>query len=255
MGMFKPDLHPDLQLRRTAGLFDHFMRGYAPGATGIWNETETGGGASVSLSDSDGGVLSLATGATQNNEACLFTPLKLWTFVANKPMIAQCGFYYTEAATNAAGIVFGFASSWTNILADTTYALPTTLSGALIYKKPTETLWSAFASVGTTQSSQQSNMACQNAGNMQEFIIQVMPNANSNIEVTFWQGPLGIGASDGVVPMKPNVTSMARMQPIKFEIAYASAAAMQLGLFVKASGSNSETVHLDYIGAELLSVP
>ncbi len=55
--------------------------------------------------------------------------------------------------------------------------------------------------------------------------------------------------------MLPNVTSMARQQAIKFYISYTSAAAMQLGIFVKASGSNSEVVSLDFAGAEFLSIP
>ena len=253
MGLFKPDIHDGLIKARTMPVFDHFTS-YTD--TQLWTSVATGGGASVANNDGDGGILTLTTGATLNNEAATKTTRKLFTFVANKPMLFQCGLKYTEANTDDAGIVLGFASSWTNILADTTFALPSTLSGALIYKKPGDTLWSAFGSVGTTQSYQQSLAPCQGAGIMQYFQIQAIPDPNGQIELTFWQGMYGIGAtSPYYTPMLPNVTSIARMQQIKFFLTYTSAAAMQIGVFVKASGSNSEVVYLDYAGAEFLSIP
>ncbi len=255
MGLLKADVHDALTKSRTDGIFDHFN--FYETAK-IWTSITTGSGATVAAGDADGGILLVTTGGTTNNEAGFKSTNKLFTFVANKPMLCQIGFSYTEAHVDDAGIAFGLASSWTNILADTTFALPSSLSGALIYKKPNDTLWSAFASVGTTQSTQQSIQACQNAGQMQYFYIQCTPDYAGMIEVAFWQGPYGIpssGASGTYLPMLPNVTSMARQQQIKFYISYASAAAMQLGFFVKASGSNSEVVSVDYIGSEFLSIP
>ena len=234
-------------------VFDHFTN-YT--TAGLWTTTATGGGATVAAGDADGGILTLTTGATLNNEAAVTSTNKLLTFVADKPSIFQCDLHYTEAATNAAGIVLGFASSWTNILADTTFALPSSLSAALIYKKPTDTYWSAFGSVGTTQSSQLSLSPCQNAGINQRFYIQCMMNAASQVEITFMQGGYGESAGNpGYTDMLPSVTTMARMQPIKFFIPYASAAAMKIGVFAKASGSNSEVISIDYIATEFLSIP
>lgn len=253
MGMEKVQIHDPLLKWQTSGVFDHF-NSYTN--TQLWTSVANGSGASVANNDGDGGILTLTTGATINNESAVKSTRANWTFVANKPLVFQCGFKYTEAATNAAGIVVGFASSWTNILADTTFALPSSLSGALIYKKPTDTYWSAFGSVGTTQYSQLSVSPCQNAGIAQNFMIQMMLNQNSQVEITFWQGPVGISSSAPFYnPMYPSVTSIARQQAIKFFIPYASAAAMQMGVFVKASGSNSEVVSLDYLASEFLSIP
>lgn len=253
MGLLKPDVHDGLEKFRTMPIFDHFTS-YASG--GLWTSITTGSGATVAAGDGDGGILTVTTGATLNNEAGFKSTNKLATFVANKGMWAQYAFKYTEANTDDAGIVMGWASSWTNILADTTFALPTTLSGALIYKKPNDTLWSGFGSVSTTQSSQQSIATCQQAAITQVMSIQAIPDPGGMIEITFWAGPYGVsGGTPGYTPMLPNVTSMARQQPIKFFISYASAAAMQFGFFVKAGGSNSEVVSVDMVGGEFLSIP
>jgi hypothetical protein len=178
----------------------------------------------------------------------------LFTFLTQQPQVAMCCLNYTEANVNECGIAFGFASSWTHILADTTYALPTSLSGALIYKQPGSLNWNVWGSVGTTQSNQQITTLSQAAALPQQLIINAMMDVAGNVELTFAVGPVGTGNS-GVLPAMPSVTNMARMQQTKFIIPYASAAAMQLGCFVKAGSSSSEVVNLDCIGAEILSVP
>ncbi len=252
MGMNKVELHNALQLRRTMGIFDHFPS-YT--STQLW--TSGGSGGTVANSDGDGGLLTLTTGAVADQDAIVSTTRKLFTFVAGKPMLYQTGFKYTEANTDDAGIVFGFASSFTDILVDATYALATPLSAACIYKKPGETYWSCFSSVGATQYTTQSTVPCQSAGVIQEFCINVAIQG-SNIEVTFWGGAFGptavTGGPAGFIAMVPNVTSMARQQPIKHVIPYSGAAAMQCGQSIKASSANSEVAYVDYIGAEFLSM-
>lgn len=255
MGMNKPDIHPALQLRRTAELFDHFNQGYVSGSGHLWTSAGTGG--TVANNDGDGGILTLTTGAVADQDAIVATTRKNFTFVAGKPMVYQIGLKYTEANTDDAGIVFGFASSFTDILVDATYALASPLSAACIYKKPGDTKWSCFTSVGSTQKTDQSIVPCQGAGVIQEFCIQVMVQGD-NIEVTFWGGVSGppaiTGGPLGYIPMVPNVTTMARQQPIKHVIAYSGAAAMGVGASVKASSANSEVVSVDYIGSEFLSI-
>lgn len=248
MGMNKPDIHNSLELRRTSGIFDHF-NSYTD--TQLW--TAGGSGGTVANSDGDGGILTLTTGAAQDQDAIVRTTRKLYTFVSGKPMLFQIGLSYTEANTNQAGIFVGFASSFTDILTDTTYALPASISACGIFKKPGDILWSAFTSVGTTQYTTQSKTSCIQAGLPQELVIQVML-AGSNLEATFWAGGFGATAS-GRVPMLPNVTTMAAMQPIKHVIAYSGAVAMYAGASVKAGSSSSEVVSVDYLGTEFLSMP
>ena len=256
MGMTKPDQLQSIDIYRSMGIFDHFADGFSASSSGKWNTTATGSGASIANNDGAGGILTLTTGATINNEACVFTPKKIFQFLSVQPQFALCSFYYTEGNVNQAGIAFGLASSWSHILADTTFALPSTLSGALIYKKPGDTLWSAWGSVGTTQSNQQSLSITQLAGIPQYFVIYAMMDQASNVELTFQQLPIGYTAPQGSGPwMLPNTTGMSRMQPIKFYIPYASALGMQLGLFVKSGDGTSEVVSLDCIGGGFLSIP
>lgn len=249
---------------RTMDIFDHFSGGFAPGSTAKWQTGTTGGSSSVSLSTTlTGGQLVLTAGATQNYEAWLYTPVTLFEFAASQPQIAMCCLNYTEGNVNLAGIAFGFASSWTHILADTTYALPSSYSGALIYKVPGATTWSCAGSVGTTQFNQTCNNNTQNAAIPQLLAIQAMIDANSDVELTFWAGAVGYAGSGtpgpnySYTPMYPNTTSMAKQQQQKFFIPYASAAAMQLGIFLKSGdpGGTAETLYLDCIGGDFLSVP
>ena len=125
MGLAKVDTHDARIKYRTMEVWDHFGSGFAASSTGKWNTITTGSGASVSQSAGGaGGILTLVTGATQNNEAAVYTPIANFIFDANQAQTAFCDFYYTEGSVNQAGIVFGLASSWTHILADTTFALP-----------------------------------------------------------------------------------------------------------------------------------
>lgn len=256
MGMNKPDIHNALQLRRTALVFDHFNE-YVSGSGHLW--TSGGSGGTVANNDGDGGILTLTTGAVQDQDAFVASTRKNWTFVSGKPLIFQIGCSYTEANTNKAGIYLGMASSFVDVLVDTTYVLASPLSGVGIYKKPGDTLWTCFTSIGSTQYATQSTAPCQLAGIMQEFIIQVMV-VGTSIEVTFFTGGMPAatitgGGGTGLAPMIPNVTTMARQQPIKHVVAYSGAAAMSMGASIKAGSGSSEVLSVDYIGSEFLSIP
>lgn len=256
MGMNKIDVLDELMKRRTSSVFDHFNE-YVSGTGHLWTSAVSGG--TVANNDGDGGILTLTTGAVADQDAAVVSTRKNWTFVADKPMLFQVGLRYTEANTDDAAIFAGFASSFTDILADATYLPPTNISACGIYKRAGGTLWRGFTSVGTTQTDTESRSSCIQAAIIQELYIYVAI-VGSNLEATFWAGGPGPatitgGGSLGRTPMMPNVTTMARMQPIKHVIAYASAAAMNIGVYVKASSGNSEVVSVDYIGAHLLSIP
>jgi len=259
-GLIKPDTNDAMHKFRTAFIYDHFMEGFSSSATGKWVTTgTTGSGASVAINTAApaGGKLTFTTGATQNNIAQMQSAYSVFQFLSNQPQQCICNLAYTEGNVNLAGIAFGFASSWTNILANTTYALPTTLSGALIYKIPGGTYWNVFGSVGTTQYTQLTTAICQNAGTPQNMAIYAMMDSASNVELTFEVYGAGNTATPQAPWAYPSTLGMSRYQIAKFYIPYASAAAMQLGLFVISGdpGGTSEVVNLDLIGGGILSIP
>jgi len=255
MGMNKPDIHDQLRFRRTDLIFDHFNN-YTSGQ--LW----TSGGASgtVANNDGDGGILTLTTGAVQSQSAWVATTRNNWTFVAGKPMLFQTAINYTEAATNQAAIFVGWAVTMNGILTNVTGVPNANTSACGIYKRPGETLWRAFSSVGTTQNDTQSKTSTLAPGITQELGIMVMINANSQLEATFFTGGMGPptttgGGPLGQKPMLNNVTGMSGLQPIKHYVSITGAAAMQLGVYVLAGSGSSEVVSVDYISAEHLAIP
>jgi len=254
MGMNKPDIHDSLMLRRTSGVFDHFNN-YTDG--GLW--TKGGINGTVTNADGNGGLLTLTTLATQSNTAFVATTRKNWQFVAGQPLIFQTAISYTEANVNQAGIFVGFASAFTGILTAITGVPLNPCSACGIFKKPGDTLWSAFTSVGATQLITQSGTSCIAAGLVQELKLQVMITG-TNLEATFWAGTPGPGAVTGGAPsgetlMYPNASNMSRMQPIKHVIPIASAAAMYFGANLLAGSASSEVMLVDYLGTEFLAIP
>jgi len=255
MGKNNLDVHDELQKRRTALVFDHF-ESYVDAQ--LW--TKGGDAGTVANSDGDGGILTMTTGAGADQDAFVATTRKNWTFLAGKPMTFQCGFRYSEANTDQACIFAGFCSgAFNTILTDNTYVLLTPCSAAGILKKPGETKWSAFSSVGAVQKLTPSISPCQQAGLIQEFIIEVAI-VGLNIEVTFKQGgpgPVSVvgGGPAGPTYMYPDVTTMARMQPIKHVIPFAGALAMAAGVDIKAGSGSSEVLSLDYAAIEHLVMP
>ncbi len=255
MGMNKPDIHPDLQLRRTAGVFDHF-NSYTD--TQLW--TKGGISGTVANSDGVGGHLTLTTGAVQSQTAFVWTTRKNWQFLAGQPLIAQTVLSYTEANTSQAGIFFGFTSAMTGILTAVTGVPLNPCSACGIFKKPGDILWSAFTSVGATQLITQSINSCILPGQPQELIVQVMLTQGNILEATFWAGGVGPttitgGGPPGQTAMLPNSTSMSRMQPIKHSMSITGAVAMGFGVNVLAGSGSSEVVDVDYLASEILALP
>lgn len=270
MGMNKPQIHDLVENARTMLLWDDF-EWYTTGQ--LWSSTTTGGSASVAVaSPNTGGQLVLTTGATQNNEAAVVSSNALALFQSGHPLIFQCEINYTEAATNQAGIVCGVASSWTHILADTTFALPASFSGALVYKAPGSTVWSLHTQVGTTLLDQQSGTSTLQPGLNQRIVIYMMMDQAGSVEVSAEVGTPGIQGLTGTVSaatigqspnglqwLLPNFAAVpyARATPIKQYVPYASAAALQAGVFLKSGSASSvsEICNVDYIGMEYLARP
>jgi hypothetical protein len=273
--MNKYDVHDQLVHARTMLVFDDF-----PWYTSwqMWTSTTTGGGSSVALSSTGvGGLLTLTTGAVQNNEAAVTSTNQPFTFQngtnqVGTPMVFQCEINYTEASTNQAGIVVGVSSTWTHILADTTWVFPNSFSGAVVYKAPGTSTWGLATSIGTTQLTQVGGNSCIQAGQNQRIVIYAMINIAGQVEVTAMVGTPGTPGNSGTVSgtvvgqvisgmswLYPNFTNIpvARATPIKQYVAFSGAAAMSAGVFLKsgAGGGVAESVNVDYIAVDYLARP
>jgi hypothetical protein len=270
VGLAQPAEHDLLVKCRTNLLFNDF-NDYTSG--GLFTSGTTGGGASVANNDGDGGILTLTTGATQNNEAWVATTRKLYTFQAGRAYRFQCELAYTEGSVNQAAIAFGFCSAFgAGMLVDTTFVPVSTFSGTIIYKVPGETVWRACTSIGTTQSVSQSVNTTIQPGLNQRMVIQAQI-VQANLEVTFWTGTTGVTANTGSVGATTGGINLSGMQPlllnfnntgiaqrgipVKHTVAYSGAVAMFAGAFMKsgAAGGVSEVGKLDYLATEYLCRP
>jgi hypothetical protein len=272
-GMNKPDIHDYIVNARTMLFWDDF-EWYSSGQK--WTSVTTGGGASVAINSTGvGGLLTLTTGASKNNEAGVISTNAPFTFQngtnnVGTPVIFQCEINYSEQDTSNAGIVVGLSSNWTNILADNTWALPASFSGALVYKTPGSTTWSLATSVGTTQLTQNGGNTCLYPAVNQRIIIQCFIDVAGYVEVTASVGTPGTAGNSGVVGatvlgqatggvswLLPNFNTSpsSRATPIKQYVAFSGAAAMKGGVFLKAGSGTSQPLSVDYVGVEYLARP
>lgn len=240
MGMNLVDIHDNLKLRRTAELWDDFHWYISPH---LWTSLASDSGVTApAATDASCGILSMATGATDNNEVDIATTKAIFLMAANKPMLAEAYIQYSEANTSAANVAFGFADSFgANLLVDDGAGPKTSFSGALIYKVDGGTAWKCVSSKSTTQTISTSTITA-GGSSYQKLRIEIRPSQSGSVaEVTFWVNDQQLLDS-----------AVSKPTPIKHNVTYTSAAQMQLGLYIKAGSANSETLLCDYIGAELL---
>jgi hypothetical protein len=231
------ELMPDLRLRREFGRFDDFLN-YASGQFWTSLTTDAGVTAPAVQASGAGGILSIATGATANNQVAWATTAKPFLFAAEKPLVFEVRLQYAEANTSDAGVAVGFGSAIgaETFLLDTTLLPAASFSGAIIYKSKGQTQWSFRTSVGATNTDTQSQHT---AGGSAYHVLR--------IEVRL--GSTGVLEAVPFFDGQPMLDTSAVPRPIKHRIDYTSAAAMQAGAFLKAGGSNSETLLADYAAA------
>ena len=226
-------LSDPVKLRRQFGLFDDFTE-YAD--TQRFTKTAADAGSSVALDASGvGGVLQLATGATNNNEAYVESTAELFKFAADKPLRLDARVQFAEAATDDANVIVGVMDApGANTLIDDGGGPKASYSGAVFFKEDGQTVWSAESSLGATQTTTQLTAAhsldgaAHTAGgsSYQDLSIEFQPNTSTEGEVRFW-------INDVLVA--------------KHSISFGSATEMTVFAGVKAGGANSETLNIDYM--------
>lgn len=201
----------------------------------LWaNLAADGGVTAPAATDNAGGILSMATGATDNNEVAIKSSSEVFLLADDKPFVIEASLKYTEANTDDANVAFGLADAiGANLLLDDGAGPKTTFSGALIYKVDGSTVWKAASSKSTTQTLSTSITTA--GGAYQKLRIEGRAVDGTNYEIIYF------------VDEQPLRDSNNKM--IKHTVAYASATEMQVGAYIKAGGATSETLLVDYIGA------
>ncbi len=206
----------------------------------LWTSLAADGGSAVAVvAATDAGILSLSSGAVNNNEAAVRSTNAMWKFAASKTIYVEALVQFTEAGSglNKANVCFGLSSAaGADLLLDDGAGPATSHTGALIYKIDGETSWRAHTSNSTTQTSTQS-LKSSSSSSYQKLGIELRDVDGTNMEVTFFVDSLPLYANDS------------GRRAIKHQVAISAAAAMYLVAYVKAGTGSEETLKVDYVAA------
>lgn len=194
-----------------------------------WTKLAADAGATVAhLGDGVPPTVLLTTGATDNNECMLRSSNESFLFASDKPIFGSARIQYAEANTDDANVFVGFIdAAGANLLVDDGAAPKTTASGFGIFKVDGGTVWKAWSSKSTTQTTTASNKtAGGTAYQVLEFEFQ--PISSTEGMCYFWV--------DGEQLVDTN------LKPISQLVTFASATEMHfVPCYVKAGSATSET--------------
>lgn len=227
------DLAQMIRERRMFGVFDDYQWYISPH---LWTKLVSDTTPTVAITaGAAGGVIALATDATNNNEVANYTTNQFFKFAAAKPLICESRIQCTESASGVANIAMGFSSAFgANLLVDDGAGPATTMSGALIYKVDGSTVWKFVTSISTTQTISTSTTTA-TGSSYQTLRIVCKPVTSTLVEC--------VPFCDGVQLKDTN------NKPIKHTLTLTGAAAMNYGVYAKAGSGSGETVSVDYDAA------
>lgn len=220
--------------KRQHGFFDDFDQ-FVSGDR--WTDTSADTGAAVANTDAAGGIVTLTTGGTDNNECYLLTTKELFLFADSKPLIFLARLKFTEANTDDANVCMGLMNAvGADSILDDGGGPKASYSGAVFFKEDGATRWQTESSLAGTQvttpltaaNSLDKTLKSSNDAAYHIYQIEVNPISTTEAEVNFF--------IDGVHVAKHSLT-------------YTSATEMNAFVGVKAGGANSEVVYVDYVAA------
>jgi hypothetical protein len=235
------DAPAELLRRRQFTLFDDF---FGFDAVERWAATADVGGAQDIDADGVGGVLSIATGSTDNDEAYVESLGEQFLFAADKPIELEARVKFVEANTDDANVLVGLMDApGADSLVDDGGGPKASYSGAVFYKVDGGTKWIVETSLGGAQTTTTTDVTA-GGSSYQTLRIVAQPVSATRIEVSFFIDPLG---GSNLVQCKD-----ADGRPIKHVITLGSPTEMAIALGVKAGGGNAETLLVDYIACSQL---
>jgi len=210
-----------------------------------FSTVEADTGASVALAtgaNAIGGKALLTTGATDNNEAYIFTD-EVFKFTADKPFIAHVSVQYAESATDDANVAVGLMDAvGANSILDNGAGPKAAYSGAVVYKTDGSTVWAVEASVngGATQYGGTSTTTA--GGTTAQVIrIEFQPFSSTKGDVLFSIADAG---GTNFIPLEDSNGNI-----LKYEIDFTTVTEMSLFAGAKAGSASSELVYIDFLGA------
>ena len=224
-----------LEHKDTFGLSSDFHN-FATGQEG-WTSLVVDGGTSVAVSDARGGILTLTTGATDNNEAMVRSTTEIFLPTAGRPLFCRARINLTQANTDDANFFFGFASAaGANLLVDDG-ADPRT-SGSIfgIYCSDGDTVLHAYTRNGSTSTDTASTVSnTDTSGTYREWEMHICEFSTTQCVVTF--------LVDGYY-LRDDTTYA---NVIEHRVSYASLTEMNfVPGYIKAGSANSETPLIDW---------
>lgn len=206
-------------------------------ATDGWTSLAADGGTSVAVGDARGGIVTLTSGATDNNEVMLRSTNELFLPTEGRDAYCRVRMTHTEANTDDANLFFGFASAAGADLLVNDGAGPRT-SGSIfgIYKVDGGTVWRCITRNGSdstdTISVTSNNMTSGVYTDLEVFIVKF---STTQCVVTFKVG--GDYLRD----------TTSYNNRIEHRVSYASLTEMNfVALYCKAGDTNSEVPLVDY---------
>jgi hypothetical protein len=228
---------PDaLKNRRLHGFFDDFHWYISPHL--FTSLAADAGVTAPAVGDAAGGILTMATGATDNNEVAARTTSEVFLFAADRPAVVEACVQWAEANADDANVAVGWADAFgADLLVDNGAGPKASFSGALLYKVDGETVWRFCTSLGTTRT-----------------VTQLADPAGGSAYQTVRIEAREQGAVVELVPFVGGKQCLdAAGRPVKHTITLGSPTEMHAGVYLKAGGANSETLRVDYLAAYQLA--
>jgi len=224
-----------LEGRDVFGIFDDFYWFISPHE---WTKTvsDVAGGAGIIPGDGAGGLLTVGTeDSTDNDEVLLESTQEIFLFAANKPLVFEVRAKHVEVATDDANVFYGLMNAaGADAMIDDGAGPKASFSGVGFYKVDGGTRWQCISSVATTRNTTDLTAALSLNGTAQTidtsyhvFRIEFTPYSSTNAKVDFFIDEVHVATHDFV---------------------YTSATEMQIAIVVKNGGANPEVATVDYVG-------
>jgi hypothetical protein len=200
----------------------------------FWTSLAADAGVSApAATDAKNGVVSMSTGATDNNEVMVRSTNEVALLQSDCTLIFEARIKFAEANGDDANVAVGMAdAAGADLLLDNGAGDNIANSGVLIYKVDGETTWRCACKNGSTVRRTTSTFTA-GGSSYQTLRIIGRPVDGSNYEFTYFVDDTQLMDSNG--------------SKIKHTLSFASATEMRLVAgYLKAGGATSETLLLDY---------
>ncbi len=202
----------------------------------MWTTTVDSGG-TIAHGDAANGVVTLtpSSGNADNDEAYLKTAAEVFKLAAGRVIYGEALVKYTEAATNAANVAFGFQNAvGADSIIDNGAGLKVSGDTFAIYKVDGSLVWKCVSVVNGGTAVVSTSLTSTVSTDYQRLSIEIRSVDATSVEVTFFVDNL---------PMLDSLTH----RPIKHTFLIASATEMQMFAGVKNGTAAAQTLLVDYM--------